>query len=69
MRAIGNNFVGVFGMYQFVLVSLTDFKIVPSGGTSISTMIELVESKGDYLAALTSDEDAENKLIYFWKFN
>ena len=56
-------------MYQFVIVSLNDFKIVPAGGTKISTMIEFVESKGSYLAALTSDEDGENKLLYFWKFN
>jgi len=69
MRAIGDNYVGIFGMYQFVVVSLDDFKIVPAGGAKISTMIEFVEAKGCYISALTSDEDGENKLLYFWKYN
>ena len=68
MRAINGNNVGVFGMYQFVVVSLDNFKIVSGGGAKIPTMIEFVETKGRYLAALTSDEDGENKLLYFWRF-
>jgi len=34
----------------------------------LPTMIEYVEAKSSYLSILTSDEEGENKLLYFWKF-
>ena len=66
---ISDKFVGVFGMYKFEIISLEEMKIVQGGGTKIPTMIDFVESKNNYLAILTSDEDGENKLLYFWKYN
>lgn len=31
-------------------------------------MIEYAETSKNYLSILTSDEEGENKLLYFWKF-
>ncbi len=69
MRPINENHVGIFGMYKFWIVSLESFKIVEAGGATLPTMIEYVEAKNNYLSILTSDEEGENKLLYFWKFN
>ena len=68
MRAINDKYVGIFGMYKFEIISLEDFKIVEGGGATIPNMIEFVEAKNNYLTILTSDEEGENKLLYFWKF-
>jgi len=32
-------------------------------------MIEYAEAKNNYLSVLTSDEEGENKLLYFWRFS
>ena len=69
LRAINDKYVGVFGMYKFEIISLDELKIVQGAGKEIPTMIENIEAKNNYLAILTSDEDGENKLLYFWRFN
>ena len=55
MRPINDNYVGIFWMYKFEVISLDNFQIVQGGGTTIPTMIEYVEAKNNYLSILTSD--------------
>ena len=56
-------------MYKFWVISLDTFKVVNPDGVSLPTMIENVEARNNYLAILTSDEEGEDKLLYFWRFN
>jgi hypothetical protein len=56
-------------MYSFWVISLDTLTIVEAGGATLPTMIEYVEAKSSYLSILTSDEEGENKLLYFWKFD
>jgi hypothetical protein len=44
-------------------------KVVSKDGVSLPTLIENVEARNNYLAILTSDEEGEDKLLYFWKFS
>lgn len=69
MRVINDQYIGIFGMYQFKIISIENFSVVKGGSVTIPTMIEYVEAKNNYVAILTSDEEGENKLLYFWKFN
>lgn len=68
MRALNDNHVAIFGMYNFSVVSLDSFEVVEGGAATLPTMIEYAEAKNNYVSILTSDEEGENKLLYFWKF-
>jgi len=69
MRPINEKCIAIFGMYKFEIFSLETFQIVKGGGAEIPTMIEYAEAKNNYLSVLTSDEEGENKLLYFWRFS
>ena len=69
MRPLNDKFVAIFGMYRFVIFSLDTLQIVKGGEAEIPTMIEYAEARSNYLSVLTSDEEGENKLLYFWRFN
>ena len=68
MRPLNDNCVAIFGMYKFQIISLGNFEVVEGGGAKIPNMIEYVEAKKNYISIMTSDEEGENKLLYFWKF-